>query len=96
MHLQLHRGIGLVGGRECSSVLCECGSAPVVVDLESRHHLIHNGVGVVKPDFIYCTYCLYEFKESFAEVIFEVIPRFVRLVCALPLLDAIFEDSLPV
>ena len=77
-------------------MLCGCGSALVFVDLEARHHLIDNGVGVVEDEFINITSCFSEFKVSFAEVVFEVVPHFVCLVCALPHSDVIFEDSLPV
>ena len=73
-------------------MLCGCGSALVFVDLEAHHHLVHNGVGVVKYQFIRCTSCLSEFKVNFAEVMFEVFPCFVRLVRALPRSDVIFED----
>ena len=77
-------------------MLCGCGFALFFVDLEARHHLFHNGVGVVKDDFINHTSCFPEFKVSFTEVVFEVVPCFVCLVCALPRSDVIFEDSLPV
>ena len=77
-------------------MLCGCGSALVFVDLEARHHLVHNGVGVVKSQFINSTSCFYEFKVSFAEVMFEVVSCFIRLVCALPRSDVIFEYLLPV
>ena len=77
-------------------MLCGCVSALVFFDLEARHHLIHNGVGVVEAEFINRTSCFSEFKVSFAEVMFEVVPRFVCFVCALPRSDIIFEDSLPV
>ena len=96
LHLQLHCGVGLIGGRDFGSVLCGCGSVLVFVDLEAHHHLVHNGVGVVKAEFINLTSCLPEFKVSFAEVVFEVVPCSVCLVCALPHSDIIFEDSLPV
>ena len=96
MHLQLHHGVVLIGGRKCGSVLCGCGSALVFVDLEACHNLVDNGVGVVEAEFINITSCFSEFKVSFAEVVFEVVPRFVCLVCALPRLDVIFEDLLPV
>ena len=77
-------------------MLCSCGSAIIFFKLEARHHLVHNGVGVVEAKFINSTSCISEFKVSFAEVMFEVVPRFVCLVCAFPRSDVIFEDSLPV
>ena len=61
LHLQLHCGVGLIGGRKCVSVLCDCGSALVFIDLEACHHLVHNGVGVVKAEFINLTSFLPEF-----------------------------------
>ena len=96
LHLLLHCGVGLIGRRECGSVLCGCGSALVFVDLEALHHIVDNGVGVVETKLINSTSCLSEFKVSFAEVMFEVVPRFVCLVCVLPRVDVIFEDLLPV
>ena len=33
---------------------------------------------------------------SFVEVMLEIVPCFVRLVCALPCSDVIFENSFPV
>ena len=68
----------------------------VFVDLEVRHHLVHNGVGIVKAEFINHTSCFPEIKVSFAEVMFEVVPCSVCLVCSLPRLDFIFEYSLSV
>ena len=77
-------------------MLCGCDSALVFVNLEARHHLVHNSVGVVKSRRINFRSSLSEFKVSFAEVMFEIVPFFVRLVCVLPRLDVIFEDYLPV
>ena len=77
-------------------MLCGSGCGLVFVDLEARHHLVHNGVGVVKAQCINCPSSLTELKVSFAEVMFEIVPSFVRLVCVLPILDVIFEDSLSV
>ena len=68
--MRLHRGISLIGGRDCVSVLCGCGSVLVFIDLEARHHLVYNGVSVVEAEFINSTSCLSEFKVSFAEVVF--------------------------
>ena len=48
LHLGLHRGVGLIGGSKFGGVLCGCGCAFVLVELEVRHHLIHDGVGVVE------------------------------------------------
>ena len=94
LHLRLHRGVGLIGGRDCGSVLCVCGHAFVFVYLETRHHLVENCVGVVEAKFIDSTSCFSEFKVSFAEVVLEVFPRFVCLVCAFPRSYVIFEDPL--
>ena len=94
LHLRLHRGVGLVGGRECISMLCGCGCVFVFVYLEARHHLVNNGVGVVEAEFIDGTSCFSKFKVSFVEVVLEVVPRFVCLVCAFPCSDVIFEDPL--
>ena len=77
-------------------MLCGCGCAPFFVNLYSRRHLVNNGVGVVESQFINCLSSISEFKVSFAEVMFKIVPCFVRLVCAFPRPDVIFEDSLPV
>ena len=68
----------------------------VFVDLKARNNLVHNDVCVVEAKFINRTSCFSEFKVSFAEVMFEVVPCFVRLVCVLPRSYFIFEDSFPV
>ena len=96
LHLRLNRGVGLIGGHTCSSVLCGSGIELVFVDLEARHHLVDNGVGVVEDKFINSTSCFSEFKLIFAEVMFEFVPRFVRLDCALPCPYVILEDPFPV
>ena len=75
-----HRGVGLIGGSEFGGVLCGCGCALVLVDLEARHNLIHDGVGVVESQFVNCSSILSEFKASFTEVVFKVFPCFVCLV----------------
>ena len=77
-------------------MLCGCGCALVFVNLEACHHLVHNGYGVVKSQFINFPSSLSEFNMSFAEVMFEIIPCFLHLVYALPRPDIVFEDSLPV
>ena len=94
LHLRRHSDVGTIVVRELGNVLCGCGGALVFVDLEARHHLVHNIVGVVKAEFINCTSCFSEFKASLAEVMFDVVPCFVCLVCALPRSDIIFEYSL--
>ena len=86
----------MIDGSEFGGVLCDCGCVLVFVDLEVRHHLVQNGVGVVKNQCINCPSGLSEFKVRFAEVMFEIVPNFVRLVCELPRSDVIFEDLLPV
>ena len=65
----------------CGSVLCGCGRAFIFFYLEARHHLVYNGVGVVEAEFIDSTSYFLEFKVSFAEVVLEVVPIFVCLVC---------------
>ena len=70
----------------------------VLVDLELRHHLIYDGVGigvgVVESQFINRYAGFPELKVSFSEVVFEVIPCFVRQICAFPRPDVVFENSL--
>ena len=55
LHQGLHRGVGLIGGSELGGVLCGCGCAFVLVNLEACHHLIHDGVGVVEVQFVNCS-----------------------------------------
>ena len=75
-------------------MLCSCVCAFVLIDLEVRHHLINNGVGFVGAEFIDGASCFSEFKVSFAEVVLEVDPRLVCLVCTFPRADVIFEYPL--
>ena len=77
-------------------MLCGCGRAFVFVDLEARHNLIDNGVGVVEAVFIDGTSSFSEFEASFAEIVLEVEPRLVYVVCTFPRADVIFEDMLVV
>ena len=91
-----HRGVGLIGGSKFGGVLCGCGCVFVLVDLEARHNLIHNGVGVVETQFVNFSSILSEFKASFTEVVFKIFSCFVCLVGAFPHPDVVFEDLLPV
>ena len=92
----LHRDGGLIGGCEFSFVLGGGGCAFVLVDLEARHNLIYNGVGVVEAQFVNRSDFFPEFKVSFSEVVSEVIPCFVRRIGAFPRPDVVFENSLSV
>ena len=94
LHLRLHRGIGLIGRRECGSVLCGCGRALVFVNLEARHNLIENSVVVVEAEFTDGASCSSEFKVRFTEIVLEFDPRLVCVVCMFPRADVIFEDPL--
>ena len=77
-------------------MLCGCGCAFVLVDLEAHHHMVHDGVGIVEAQFVNCSSCFSEFKASFTEVMFGIVPCFLRLVGAFPLPDVVFENTLPV
>ena len=48
------------------------------------------------PSLPNCSSGLSEFKVSFTEVVFKIVPCFVYLVGAVPRPDVVFEDSLPV
>ena len=96
LHTGLHRSIGLIGGSNFGGVLWRCGCAFVLVDFEARHHLIHDGVGVVEYQFVNCSSGFYEFKVSLTGVVFKIVPYFARLVGAFSRLDVVFEYSLPV
>ena len=56
--------------------------------------MIDNGVGVVEVEFIDGASYFSEFKMSFAEVVLEVDPRLVCVVCTFPRAYVIFEDPL--
>ena len=58
--------------------------------------MIHDGVAVVESQFVYCSSGFSEFKVSFAEVAFKIVPCFVCLVGAFPSPDVVFEDLLHV
>ena len=92
----IHRGVGLIGGSKFGGVLCGCGCAFILVDLEAHHYLVHNGVGIVESQFVNCSSSFSELKVIFTEVMFKIVPCFVRLVGAFPRPDVVFEDSLPV
>ena len=77
-------------------MLFVCGCAFVLFNLVVRHHLIHNVVGVVESQFVNCSSGFSEFKESLTEVVFKIVPCFVRMVGALPRLDVVFEDFLSI
>ena len=77
-------------------MLCGCGCAFIVVELEAHHHLVHDSVGVVEAHFVNRYSSFSEFKVNFTEFMFEIVPCFVRWVGEFPHPDVIFEDSLPV
>ena len=93
-YLRLHRGVGLIGGCKFGCILDGGGCTFVFVDLEARHHLIYDGVGVVEATFVNCSTSLSDLKASFSEVVLENLPSFVRQSGAFPHTDAAFENSL--
>ena len=66
----------MIGDNEFGGVLCGCGCAFILVDLETRHHLVHDGVGVAEAQFVNLSSSFSEFKVSFTEVMFENFPCF--------------------
>ena len=68
-----------------------CGCALLLVNFGVRHHLIYNGVGVVEAQFVNRSARFPVSKVSFLEVVFEVIPCFVRQVGAFPRPNVVFE-----
>ena len=75
-------------------MLCDCGRAFGFFDLEARHYLIDNGVGVVEAEFIDSASCFSELKVSFAEVVLDVHPLLLCGVCTFLRAGVIFEDPL--
>ena len=67
------------------------GCAFVLVDLETRHNLIYDGVGVVEAQFVNCSAGFPEFKVSFSEVVLEFSPSLVCRIGAFPRPDVVFE-----
>ena len=70
------------------------GCVFVIVDLEARHHLIYDVFGVVEVQFVNCSVGFPELKVNFLEVVFEVIPCFVRQIGEFPRPDVVFKNSL--
>ena len=54
-YLGLHCGVGLIGGCKFGCILGGGGCAFVLINLEGRHHLIYDGVGVVEAQFVNCS-----------------------------------------
>ena len=96
LRLGLHFCVVMIGGSKFGGVLCGCGCAFVLVDLEARHHMIHYGVGIVETQLVNCSPSFYEFKFIFTEFMFKIVPCFVRLADAFPRPDVVFEYLLPV
>ena len=94
LHLVIHRGVDLIGRCEFGYVLGDGGCTFVLVNLEVHHHLIYDGVGVVEAQFVNSSAGFPKFKVSFAEVMLEFIPCFVRRIGAFPRPDVVFESSL--
>ena len=59
-------------------MLCGFFCAFILVELEARHHMVHDGIGVEEAQFVNRSSSFYEFKVSFTEVMFENFPCFVR------------------
>ena len=93
-NLALHCDVDLIGGCGFGCVLGGVGCAFVLVDLEAIHHLIYYDVGVLEAQFINRSASFPKLKASFPEVVFEVIPCFVRHIDVFPRLDVVFENSL--
>ena len=89
LQLGIHHGVGLIGGCDFSCVLGGGCCEFVLVDLEARHHLIYDGIGVVEAQFVNCSAGFPEFKASFSEVVFEIFPSLVRQVGAFPRPDVV-------
>ena len=95
-HLGLHSCVGLIGGCDFGCVLGGGGCAFVLIDLEAHNHLIYDGVGVVKAQFVNRAAGFPEFKVSLLKVVFGFSPCFVRWIGAFLRLYVVFENSLSV
>ena len=94
LHLELHHVVGFIDGCEFVWVLGGGGCAFFLVDLEVRHHLIYDGIGIAEAQFVNCSTGFPEFKVSFSEAVPEVVPCFVLRIGAFLHLDVVFEDLL--
>ena len=94
LRLGLHRGVGMIGGCKFSCMLGGGSCAFVLVDLEALHHFIYDGVDVLESQFVNHYASFSDLRVSFSEVVFEIIPFFIRLICAFPRTDVVFENSL--
>ena len=92
LHLVLHIGVGLIGGCNFGCVFGDSGCVLVFVDLEVFHIVVYDGHGVVESQIVNCSAGFSEFKVSFLEVVFEVIPSFVGRIGAFPCPDVVFEN----
>ena len=95
-NLGLHHCVGLIGRCEFGCVFGGCGCVFVLVDLEAHHHLIYDGVGIVKSQFVNCAAGFPEFKVSLSEVVLKVVPCFVRRIGEFTRTYVVYEDSLSV
>ena len=72
----------MIGGCKFGCMLGGGGCAFVLVALEAHHNLIYNGFGVVEDQSPNRSASFSELKASFSEVVFEIIPCFVRMIGA--------------
>ena len=96
LNLRLHSSFGLIGGCKFSCVLGSGGCTFVFVNLESCHHLIYDGVGVMvmESKFVDCSASLSELKVSLSEIVLEISPSLVHRIGAFPPTDVVFANSL--
>ena len=77
-NLRLHISVGIIGGCKFGFMLGGGGCAFIFVDLESRHNLIYDGVGVVESKCVNRSAGLSDIKVSFSKVVFEIFPSLLR------------------
>ena len=94
LHLRLHRGVGLFGACDFGCMLDSGECAFAFFNLEVRHHLIYDGVGVVEANFVKRSSGIFEIKLRFLEVVLEIFPSFLRQSGAFLRTGVVIENSL--
>ena len=93
LNMGLHHVIVLISGSAFGGVLCGCGCTFVLVNLEAHHLMVHDGVGVVEDQFVYCSSGFSEFKVSFTELMFKIFACFYTWLVRFARPDVVFDNK---